>query len=162
MNQLFNVPVKECSCCGLTKPISEFYRESYTDKISNQCKVCVNTKRRVQRDKAKHSKFVSKEKQRDMVDELDYALVDWRDAMIHFGGSCAFCGKPEGRAKADKLDRDHVVALSRGGKTERKNIIPACRKCNRGRGNKDWKQWFEEQDFYTVERCKRIRAWVEQ
>lgn len=158
---LFNIPDRVCSCCGKTKPISEFGRESYTNRITNQCKTCINTKRRVQRDRAKHGKFVSKEKQREMTTDITYSLVDWRDAMVHFGGACAFCGKPEGRGKADKLDRDHLVPVSCGGKTERKNIIPACHKCNRGRGSRNWEQWFSKQDFYSEERCERLREWVQ-
>lgn len=150
-----------CTCCGAQKPESEFYRESYTDKRTNQCKQCINIKRRVQRDRAKHGKFISKEKIRGM-EVPDYTLDDWRDAMLHFGAACAFCGKPEGRSKKDKLDRDHVIAISKGGKTERRNIVPACRKCNRGRGNRDWKAWFRGQPFWSAERERMIELWINQ
>lgn len=150
-----------CICCGTAKPESDFYRESYTNARTNQCKECINIKRRVQRGKAKHGKFVSKEKVRAM-EEVNYQLTDWRDAMLHFHGSCAFCGKPEGRAKADKLDRDHLIPLSKGGKAVRNNIIPACRKCNRGRGNKDWREWFKEQPFYCEQRAKTVEQWMNQ
>ena len=151
--------VYECTCCHQKKPASEFYKESYTDTRTNQCKQCINIKRRVVRDKAKHGKFISKEKIRGM-EIPDYSLVDWRDAMLHFHGACAFCGRPEGRSKKDKLDRDHLVPLSKGGKTVRNNIAPACRKCNRGRGNKDWKEWYEAQDFYDPEKAARIEQWM--
>lgn len=148
----------ECSCCHQMKPVSEFYSTSYTNQRTNQCKECINIKRRVTRGKAKHSKFVSKEKTRSM-DEVDYNLQDWRDAMLHFHGACAFCGKPEGRSRRDKLDRDHLIPLSKGGKAVRNNIIPACSKCNRGRGNKDWKEWYEKQTFYDPEKATRIEEW---
>lgn len=151
----------ECSCCHQSKPEIDFYRESYTNARTNQCKACINIKRRVQRDRAKHGKFVSKEKVRAMED-VSYSLVDWRDAMLHFYGSCAFCGKPEGRARKDKLDRDHLLPLSLGGRAERSNIIPACRKCNRGRGNKLWREWYELQDFYDSEKAARIESWSNQ
>lgn len=147
-----------CSCCGEAKPATEFYIESYTDRRTNQCKQCINIKRRVQRNKAKHGKFVSKEKIRNM-EAVDYQLADWRDAMLHFGAACAFCGKPEGRAKKEKLDRDHLVALSKGGKTVRNNIIPACAKCNRGRGNREWLEWFKNQPFYGADKAKKIAEW---
>ena len=160
--QLFYIPTRKCSCCGKVKPISEFHRESYTDRISNQCKICVNTKRRVQRDRAKTSKFVAKEKQREMTKDINYSLADWKAAMVHFGGACAFCGKPEGRAKDNKLDRDHLIPVSQGGKTIRSNIIPACRKCNRGRGNRQWELWYRMQDFFSEERYERLVAWINQ
>jgi len=143
------------------KPEIDFYRESYTNARTNQCKECINIKRRVQRDRAKHGKFISKEKIRGM-EIPNYSLVDWRDAMLQFHGSCAFCGKPEGRARKDKLDRDHLIPLSKGGKTERNNIIPACRRCNRGRGNKDWQSWYEAQDFYDPAKAAKIEEWSQQ
>ena len=157
----FSIHMYECSCCHKMKPECDFYRESYTNSRTSQCRECINIKRRVTRDRAKHGKFVSKEKIRGG-ETPDYKLVDWRDAMLHFGGACAYCGKPEGRAKKDKLDRDHLIPLSKGGKTERRNIIPACHKCNRGRGNKDWREWFEEQDFFSEDKAKLIEDWVKQ
>lgn len=149
----------ECSCCGAAKTESEFYREAYTDLRTKQCKECINIKKRVQRDRAKHGKFISKEKIRGM-ETPQFDLEDWKVAMLHFRGSCAFCGRPEGRAKKDKLDRDHLVAISKGGKTVPGNIIPACTKCNRGRGNKDWDEWFKKQSFYSSEREHRLVMWI--
>lgn len=150
-----------CSCCGETKPLSEFYAQSITGLPSKQCKQCVNIKRAVVRGKRRHNKFVSKEKCRTG-DTPELSLDDWKDCMLHFKGSCAYCGKPEGRAKADKMDRDHLVPISKGGKTERSNVIPACRTCNRGRGNRDWKQWFNMQPFYDEQREMRITDWQNQ
>lgn len=147
-----------CDCCGVAKPGSDFYTESYTGARTNQCKECINIKRRVQRHKSKHGKFISKEKIRGM-ETPDFTLEDWKVAMLHFRGSCAFCGKPEGRAKAEKLDRDHLLAISRGGKTVRGNVIPACRYHNRARGNKLWREWFKQQDCWTIEREKRLVDW---
>ena len=94
------------------------------------------------------------------MEEVDYWLNDWPDAMLHFHGECAYCGRTEGRAKADKFDREHFVPLSRGGRTERSNIGPACRKCNRGRGNKPLFTWFREQPFWSREREQRIAKWI--
>ena len=58
--------LRECSCCHQLKPVSEFYRQSYTGEPSSQCKTCTNVKRSVVRHKDKHGKFVSKEKRRNM------------------------------------------------------------------------------------------------
>lgn len=148
-----------CTCCGVEKPLSEFYTQAYTGLPTSQCKTCINVKRSVQRHKDKHGKFVSKEKLRSM-EVVDYALDDWRDAMLHFAGCCAYCGKPEGRAKSDKFDREHFVPLSRGGTTQRSNIGPACRKCNRGRGNKPIAHWYREQEFWSKEREEKIVQWI--
>ena len=162
MKLTYTPKVYVCTCCGEAKPETEYYRQSYTDKRSNECKVCTNVKRSVQRHKAKHGKFVSKEKIRGMVDNIEYTLSDWRDAMLHFGGECPICGIKEGRARKSKFDRDHIVAISQGGKTVRNNVMPCCPKCNRGRGNRSIFEWFKKQPTWTQAREDKIRQWIEQ
>lgn len=156
----YEAPKYKCSCCGEEKEASEFYTQSITGLPTKQCKSCINIKRACQRDRRKVSKFAAKERQRAMGEEVNYSVEDWKATMLHFGGCCAYCGKPQGRAKADRLDKDHVIAFSKGGKTERHNIIPACRSCNRGRGNREWRAWFKSQEFYSVDREKKIDKWI--
>lgn len=151
----------ECTCCGELKPESEYYRQSYTGLRSNECKTCTNVKRAVIRNKARHGKFVSSEKRRSMVESVDYTLSDWRAAMLHFGGECPICGTKEGRSKKAKFDRDHIVPLSKGGKTERHNIMPCCSACNRSRGNKEIISWFKGRKSWTQQREDKIVAWME-
>jgi 5-methylcytosine-specific restriction protein A len=42
-------------------------------------------------------------------------------------GICYYCEREVGR---DQLTMDHVVPLSRGGKSKKGNIVPACKECN--------------------------------
>ncbi|MBN2125894.1 MAG: HNH endonuclease [Deltaproteobacteria bacterium] len=42
-------------------------------------------------------------------------------------GLCHYCHREVGR---DNLTMDHVVPLSRGGKSAKGNIVPACKECN--------------------------------
>lgn len=161
MQLVYKPKMLVCSTCGESKPESEFYRTSYTDKPTNQCKCCINIKRKVSRESGKHAKFVAKEKQRSM-GECNYAIKDWRDAMVYFRGECIYCGKKDGSGKKGRLERDHLIPISKGGKTERKNVGPACSKCNRGRGNRDWQPWFRAQTFYNVNREIRILGWMNQ
>lgn len=42
-------------------------------------------------------------------------------------GVCHYCQRKVGRAQ---LTMDHVVPLSRGGKSSKGNIVPACKECN--------------------------------
>jgi 5-methylcytosine-specific restriction protein A len=42
-------------------------------------------------------------------------------------GLCAYCGR---NFPAGELTMDHVIPLSRGGVSERFNIVPACKNCN--------------------------------
>lgn len=42
-------------------------------------------------------------------------------------GQCYYCG----RAFPPKaLTMDHIVPLSRGGKSTKRNVVPACKECN--------------------------------
>ena len=42
-------------------------------------------------------------------------------------GSCHYCGKS---FSAGDLTMDHIVPLSRGGKSTKGNIVPCCKNCN--------------------------------
>ncbi len=42
-------------------------------------------------------------------------------------GVCHYCNKEVGRAN---LTMDHIVPLSRGGKSKKGNVVPACKECN--------------------------------
>ncbi len=42
-------------------------------------------------------------------------------------GRCYYCGKP---FPPHKLTMDHIVPLSRGGKSNKGNVVPACKDCN--------------------------------
>ncbi len=42
-------------------------------------------------------------------------------------GICHYCGQAVGRRQ---LTMDHVVPLSRGGKSRKGNLVPACKTCN--------------------------------
>ena len=50
----------------------------------------------------------------------------WWDKKIQ-KGICHYCHRHVGR---DQLTMDHVVPLSRGGKSKKGNIVPACKACN--------------------------------
>lgn len=155
----FEMPTQVCSCCKRRLPISAFYRAAYTDQPTGQCKECTLIKRRAQRQAPKTGKFVSKEKMRSM-ETIEYNNEDWKAALLHFRGVCCYCGRTEGRAKDARFDREHFVPLSRGGHTVRKNIGPACRKCNRGRGNRKIFEWYRKQEFWTNEREQLIVKWI--
>jgi 5-methylcytosine-specific restriction endonuclease McrA len=65
----------------------------------------------------------------DLTDEQWSALVDaW--------GGCAYCGA------ADKpLQRDCVLAISRGGRYTLDNVAPACGSCNASKCNDEVTGW---------------------
>jgi len=48
--------------------------------------------------------------------------------------ACVLCGKSNGDAV--KLEVDHIIPVSKGGKTEMSNLQTLCKACNRGKGVK--------------------------
>jgi 5-methylcytosine-specific restriction endonuclease McrA len=60
----------------------------------------------------------------------------WRtlreEVFREYGKLCAYCGYED-----SVMTVDHIIPRSRGGGNERENLLPACRKCNYGRGNRD-------------------------
>ena len=51
-------------------------------------------------------------------------------------GGCAYCG-----ATDRTLQRDCVIAISRGGRYTLENIAPACGSCNASKGNDEVTAW---------------------
>lgn len=48
-------------------------------------------------------------------------------------GTCYHC---EQKFKTSELTMDHLVAIVRGGKSDKKNCVPSCKDCNSKKGYK--------------------------
>jgi len=71
------------------------------------------------------------------MDRVEHDLSDeqWQ-ALREAWGGCAYCGA------ADRpLQRDCVLALSRGGRYTLANVVPACRSCNASKCNDEVTGW---------------------
>ncbi len=65
----------------------------------------------------------------------DLSTTQWA-ALKEAWGGCAYCGE-----KDKPLQRDCVLALSRGGRYTVANIVPACRSCNTSKCNDEVTGW---------------------
>jgi 5-methylcytosine-specific restriction endonuclease McrA len=65
----------------------------------------------------------------------DLTDVQWA-ALTDAWGGCAYCG-----ATGTALQRDCVLALSRGGRYTLENVVPACRSCNASKSNEEVTRW---------------------
>lgn len=152
--------IRQCTVCGEEKYITDFPKNG-KDKEGNtrhrtDCKECYNITRKLTKKKAV-TKFLNNTKHRTG-EEKTYDLHDWKDAMVHFRGCCAYCGIKQTRKV--KLTRDHVIPVTLGGLTVRTNIIPACSKCNSSKSNFDVVDWFRRQKFFSPERLELIKQWI--
>lgn len=149
-----------CTHCGENKLISEYHRNGVDENgkpaYRLECKTCYNAKRKENKNSNKHAEFVGHQRSRGEKD-IEYTYTEWREAVIFFGGECAYCGATMRRNQT--LTRDHLMPVSKGGKTVQGNIVPACGCCNSSKGNQDFKDWFMKQSFFSQERLNRIFKW---
>jgi len=65
---------------------------------------------------------IKKEKQK----ARELKKKQWWNTLVS-RGVCYYCGK---KVPPEELTMDHIVPLSRGGKSTKGNIVPACKECN--------------------------------
>jgi 5-methylcytosine-specific restriction endonuclease McrA len=64
-------------------------------------------------------------------------VSEWGQILEAHQHLCAYCRNPNG---AKKLERDHVIPISKGGLDAPENVVPACRSCNaRKHAKLDWR-----------------------
>ncbi|MNB67626.1 HNH endonuclease [compost metagenome] len=150
---------KTCSVCGVEKPIVDYPRNGKdfngATRYRTDCKECYGIARKIS--KKRHSKYVSNAKFRTGESEL-LTLKDWKDAMLFFRGGCAYCGTK--RTRQVILTKEHVVPVSKGGPTTRRNIIPACTSCNCSKADTDLEVWYPKHKSFSEERYTMIKRWL--
>jgi 5-methylcytosine-specific restriction endonuclease McrA len=85
--------------------------------------------------RSRKAKSARKRKRRMERVEHDLSPEQWFALKTAWGG-CAYCG-----AADTPLQRDCVLALSRGGRYTLDNIAPACRSCNASKCNDEVTSW---------------------
>src|SRR6476659_8800200 len=73
--------------------------------------------------------------------EHDLSDAEWTALKAAWGG-CAYCG-----ATDRPLQRDCVLAISRGGRYTLDNIAPACRSCNASKCNSEVTLWLRRKGY---------------
>lgn len=66
--------------------------------------------------------------------EKNFTTEDYKDALEFFGG-CAFCGAKQAPRK------DHLIPVIKCGDFVRRNVVPACQKCDDSKGQKGYREW---------------------
>ncbi len=83
---------------------------------------------RLYNQKAKHRRRMLLENQPDV------DMIKWKETLVLFDYKCLYC-----RSEARTLD--HVIPVTRGGTNHHTNCVPACKRCNSSKGNKDLGHW---------------------
>lgn len=155
--------------CGRCKKLKQKEELISSKKICKHCvrkeSVAYRASPRGKQVKKKHAKQYYKENKEAVYKMVyrrhtamrnqmnDYQEGDWEDAVSFFNGACAYCGKVK------RLEREHIVPVSKHGPYTRSNIVPACRACNMKKLNYEFNIWYLKQPFYSKDRHEKIRAW---
>lgn len=162
--------LKYCVHCKTVKPLNEF--EQRRGKVGSICKQCKNAKQnmryktdtifktamnisarqysndRYATDKRFRAAEQVRKQHRRALGEL--TVEQWQAICTRYGNVCAYCG-----ASAD-LTLDHIVPVSKDGKTTLANIVPACTACNSSKQARDLLDWYPLQDFFSEYRLDMI------
>ncbi len=92
------------------------------------------TKVRTQTGNFTYAKYQLKRSILENALEDDYTTEDYEAALKFFGG-CAFCGARQPPRK------DHLVPVIKCGDFVRRNVVPACQKCDDSKGRKEYHEW---------------------
>ena len=135
------VPGKCCTACLVWQPLGRFARHSTcAGGRRNICTTCegrrayANNPQRVIKNTRAYQKAnpvaygeckraCERRRHGRKVGGTGVSVAEYRAIKAAYGGFCAYCFGP-----ADTMD--HVVPLSRGGKHEAANLVPACKRCN--------------------------------
>ncbi|MGV0716996.1 HNH endonuclease signature motif containing protein [Mycolicibacterium sp. XJ662] len=105
--------------------------------------------------RSRRARAARKRKRRLSAVDNDLTADQWAAIKAAWNG-CAYCGATEG-----PLQRDCVMAISRGGRYTIDNVVPACASCNTSKCNEEVTGWMrrkrlDERKFLT--RYVEIRA----
>ena len=56
----------------------------------------------------------------------EHTKEDWEAIKERYAYQCFYCGR-----KSERLTKDHIIAVSKGGSDLIENIVPSCMRCNR-------------------------------
>lgn len=59
-------------------------------------------------------------------------------------GACYYCSRP---TPPKQLTMDHIVPISRGGKSSKGNVVPCCKECNNAKKQflpMEWEKYLEQ------------------
>jgi 5-methylcytosine-specific restriction endonuclease McrA len=74
--------------------------------------------------------------------EHDLTDAQW-SALTRAWKGCAYCGS----SGLDGLQKDCMLAISRGGRYTVANVVPACRSCNASKCNAELTTWMRRKKY---------------
>lgn len=136
----YNTSKRFCSLClSIARDKAKIYREKFPERVSISKKNSVsknpekyrNIKKRFwERNKPKWNIYATERRARILKAIGSFSKAEWDGLLEYYGNKCLRCSTNK------RLEADHVIPLSRGGKNSIDNIQPLCRTCNSSKGTK--------------------------
>lgn len=105
---------------------------------------------------AARARYAKRRLRRVAAADNDLTTAQW-DALVAAWGGCAYCG-----ASDRPLQRDCVLAISRGGRYTLDNVVPACGSCNASKHNDEVTAWLRrkrlDERAFLVRHATVLRA----
>lgn len=167
--------LKRCGDCKEVLPHADFHKNTRTwDKLMSYCRAC-DSKRSAAYYEANCDKVLERQREYDSTrreaDPLwnrihrgavrarkagcevipftsDELLAYWESNGIA-ADKCVYCG-------GEFEHTDHAIPLSRGGSHSVDNVVPACSKCNKAKGNRTAEEYLSE--FMNQEESELVSA----
>jgi 5-methylcytosine-specific restriction endonuclease McrA len=93
------------------------------------------------KEKILHNAYKGKLKRRKQI-EPDHTFQEWIDLLKKHDNKCYYCGaRMTKKPGLKQRTRDHIIPVTKGGKDEISNIVPACRSCNSQKGARTYEEW---------------------
>lgn len=138
----------------------EHYQErqkEYDNKRKNEKKEYLKDWQKVNREKLyEYTKNRNEHKKHEISDQ------EWEFCKHYFDNSCSYCGLHVDihlDLHYQDLHREHAIDT---GANDISNCIPACKSCNASKRNKDYDEWYtENNEKFNIERLNKIIKWLE-
>lgn len=92
---------------------------------NNKEKTRQYSKNNYENNKEEYIAYAKNRKLKEKGTQGEFNVEDWKKLKKQYNNSCAYCG-----ASNVKLEKEHIIPISRGGEHSKSNIVPACTKCN--------------------------------
>lgn len=79
-----------------------------------------------------------------------FTVEQLQERFAMFDNCCAYCGSRE------LVTIEHFIPISKSGPDCLGNIVPACYSCNSSKKDRDPKDWYLNQTFYSIKRWRKI------
>lgn len=127
----YSRPKSICSVCGNLKTRCGF---------KSGKPICRSCRKKEQRKNGEESHKIYKYLRRTRIKDSGGSITTKELSLIRKRDkTCVYCGS------SSNLSFDHIIPISRGGSSDKTNMVLACLKCNTSKNSKDVFEWCNEQ-----------------